>query len=168
MVCLQKTWIFRKIFPCNWMKKNLLHLILSPFHLFRLLNHTDYHYREAMGKPFWDDWTADMFMYLAGRTVFRVDSYLRSSRWWLSQLSDRETVNGSSTEILRREADRWWHHQEDDQSMKNKQRFTCWNGEWSYSLVMGIEVHKVIVESPTISLDIETTQLLNQVYLSFP
>lgn len=168
MVCLQKTWIVRKIFPCNWMKKNLLHLILSPSHLFRLLSHTDYHYREAMGKPFWGDWTADMFMYLAGRTVFRVDSYLRSSRWWLSQLSDRETVNGSNTEILRREADRWWHHQEDDQSMKNKQRLTCWNGEWSYSLVMGIEVHKVIVESLTISLDPETTQLLNQVSLSFP
>lgn len=32
----------------------------------------------------------------------------------------------------------------------------------------GIRVHKVIVESPTISLDTETTELLNQGSLSFP
>lgn len=113
------------------------------------------------------DLRLDMFQNLAGGTVSRVSSHLgkRFSRWCLSQHSDRAPVNRSNTEIQ-------VGRQTSDNTIRKMSK-PCRTSKDSDAemgkgwLATGIRSHRVIMKSP-ISLDTETTELLNQGSLSFP
>lgn len=147
------------------MKKNLLHLTFCPYDLFRLLSPSGYWCRKATGRHMGPGGQTCLRAWQGNRLQGQSHLGRRSWRWAPSQ-QGQQPANGSDTGIqVGRGQGRIVRKMIKRAEQAGTQMLTRERG---HSLVTGIRVHRVIVGSPKLSLNTETTELLRQGSSSSP